>query len=222
MKNGANNGVLPVDFELQGETAVRYSRPAEQMAHEAGYDSLMTAQLFAYLRAISPMRIREAANRLFLYRSIEFVDIERMATEGVGGCSMFDLSRVTLLVAALYAGDMYSNEAPRLIAQAGAEYKWMDDTHILVVLRASGGKAVRQAAELAAQVHGVESWLPFEQWREMQVQETMRLKQNGSHRETAALPASAHSAAAAPADYRTPSASGPLTHSLASATSSSS
>lgn len=166
MKNRSNSGVLPVVFELQGETAVRYKKPAEEMAHEAGYDSLMTAQLFGYLRAISPMRIREAANRLFLYRSIEFLDIDRAASEGTVGSSMFDLSRVTLLVAALEPSESTAIEAPRAIAAANAEFKWMDATHILVVLRASGGTAVRKAAELAAKVHGVESWMPFEQWRD--------------------------------------------------------
>ena len=39
------------------------------LAHEAGFDSLVTAQLYAYLRAISPAQVREAANRLFLYKS---------------------------------------------------------------------------------------------------------------------------------------------------------
>jgi len=175
--------IAPVEVELQGETAVRYSKPAEEMAHEAGYDSLMTAQLFLYLRAISPMRIREAANRLFLYRSIEFVDIERAALEGVVGCSMFDLSRVTLLVAALdpLDGGIMANEAARLISAAGAEYKWMDSAHILVVLRASGGTAIRKASELASKVHGVESWMPFEQWREMQALECRRQVRSNGH-----------------------------------------
>lgn len=173
----ADNSVVPVEFELQGETAVRYSRPAEQMAHEAGYDSLMTAQLFVYLRAISPTRIREAANRLFLFRSIEFIDIDRAALEDVLGYPMFDLSRVTLLVAALDPDDSgLANEAARCIAATGAEYKWMDAAHILVVLRASGGTAIRKAAELAGKVHGVESWMPFEQWRDMQVQEAEAAK----------------------------------------------
>jgi len=169
VKNRSNNGVMPVEFELQGETAVRYSKPAEEMAHEAGYDSLMTAQLFAYLRAIAASKVKEATNRLYLYRSIEYVDLDRAGKEGVVGCSMFDLSRVTLLVAALDPTDGLSNEAPRLIAAAGVEYKWMDNSHMLVVLRASGGAAVRKAGELAAKVHGIESWMPFEQWRDMQV-----------------------------------------------------
>ena len=42
------------------------------LAHEAGFDSLVTAQLYAYLRAISPAQVREAANRLFLYKSPSF------------------------------------------------------------------------------------------------------------------------------------------------------
>jgi len=171
LKDSSRNGVQPVEFELQGETAVRYSKPAEQMAHEAGFDSLMTAQLFAYLRAISPMRIKEAGNRLFLYRSIEFIDIDRAALEGVVGQSMFDLSRVTLLVAALDPTAIDTNEVPRQIAAASAEYKWMDGAHILVVIRSSGGAAIRKAAEVAAKVHGVESWMPFENWREMQARE---------------------------------------------------
>lgn len=169
VSNGSNTGVLPVEFQLQGETAVRYSKTAEQMAHEAGYDSLMTAQLFAYLRSISPTKVKEAANRLFLYRSIEFIDIERAAAEGIVGSPMFDLSRVTLLVAVLDPSDVMVSEAPRLIATVGYEYKWMDSTHILVVLRASGGAAVRKARDLAAQVHGVASWIGFDEWRVAQI-----------------------------------------------------
>jgi len=169
VSNSSINGVLPVEFELDGETAVRYSKPAEEMTHEAGYDSLMTAQLFAYLRALAPSKVKEAGNRLFLFRSIEFVDLDRAAVEGVIGCSMFDLSRVTLLVAALETTkDGVSNEAPRLISAADVDYKWMDNSHMLVVLRASGGAAVRKAGELAGKVHGVESWMPFEQWRDEQ------------------------------------------------------
>merc|ERR1712032_1266156 len=90
-------------------------------------------------------------------------DLDRAASEGVVGHTMYDLARVTLLVAALDPADC--KDAPRLIANAGAEYKWMDSTHVLVVLRASGGAAVRKAAELAAKVRGVVSWMPFYEWR---------------------------------------------------------
>jgi len=159
--------VPPLEFRLEGETAERYSKTDDTLAHEAGFDSLITAQLFAYLRAISPARVREAANRLFLYRSVEYLDLDLAAKEGKIGTCMFDTSRVTLLVAALDTPD--NSEAARLIASAGAVYKWIDSMHILVVLRASGGAAVRKAADLAAMVLGVVSWMGFDEWRAAQV-----------------------------------------------------
>jgi len=159
--------VPPLEFRLEGETAERYSKTDDTLAHEAGFDSLITAQLFAYLRAISPARVREAANRLFLYRSVEYLDLDLAAKEGTIGTCMFDASRVTLLVAALDTPD--NSDAARLIASAGAVYKWIDSMHILVVLRASGGAAVRKAADLAAKVLGVVSWMGFDEWRAAQV-----------------------------------------------------
>eukprot|EP00440_Ansanella_granifera_P055357 gb/GFBE01060010.1/.p1 GENE.gb/GFBE01060010.1/~~gb/GFBE01060010.1/.p1 ORF type:complete len:483 (+),score=84.05 gb/GFBE01060010.1/:1-1449(+) len=162
------NGIQHVKFELLGDTKVRYSGQnndlTEELAHEAGFDSLVTAQLFAYLRVISPAQVNQAANRLFLYKSIEYLDLERIVLKGEVGVCMFDLSRVTLLVAELEPAD--GNEAPRLIQNAGYVCKWVDPTHVLVVLRASGGAAVRKAADLAGQVHGVVSWMGFDEWRE--------------------------------------------------------
>lgn len=160
------NNAPSIEFKLLGETAARYSKIDDDLAHEAGYDSLLTAQLFAYLRAISPSRVREAANRLYLYKSVEFIDLDRATQDGQAGTVMFDLSRVTLLVAALDVPD--NAEAARLISAAGSMYKWMDPTHILVILRASGGAAVRKAADLAAKVHGVSSWMGFDEWKAAQ------------------------------------------------------
>ncbi|CAE7716170.1 PARN [Symbiodinium sp. CCMP2592] len=163
----AGNGTVPhLKFRLVSETASRYGSQADrnELAHEAGFDSLMTAQLFAYLRAISPTQVREGANRLFLYKSIEYLDLDRAALEGEVGACMFDLSRVTLLVAALDTVD--GNDAPRLITNAGYLCKSIDAQHVLVVMRASGGAAVRKAAELAGKVHGVVSWMGFDEWRQ--------------------------------------------------------
>eukprot|EP00932_Pfiesteria_piscicida_P005064 SRR837773.14970.p2 GENE.SRR837773.14970~~SRR837773.14970.p2 ORF type:complete len:354 (-),score=108.57 SRR837773.14970:45-1106(-) len=158
--------VQKLDFRLEGETASRYNRQLDELAHEAGFDSLLTAQLFAYLRAINPALIKDAGNKLFLYRSIDYVDLDRLIQTGQVGTSMFDLSRVTLLVAAL--DPIEGTNAASLVASSGALYKWMDATHILVVLRASGGAAVRKAAELAGQVHGVVAWMGFEEWKAAQ------------------------------------------------------
>jgi hypothetical protein len=159
-------GAPPLQFDLAPATAQRYGRKSEdELAHEAGFDSLVTAQLFVYLRAISSTLVREGVNRLFLFRHVEYLDLDRAGREGQVGTNMFDLSRVTLLVAVL---DTNFQEAPRLIAASGSVYKWIDSRHVLVVLRASGGAAVRKAAELAAQVHGVVSWMGFDEWRAAQ------------------------------------------------------
>mmetsp|Transcript_16810 Transcript_16810/g.29904 ORF Transcript_16810/g.29904 Transcript_16810/m.29904 type:complete len:508 (+) Transcript_16810:152-1675(+) len=163
------NGIPHVKCSLVGDTAVRYADQNElndELAHEAGFDSLVTAQLFAYLRAISPAVVQEAANRLFLYRSTEYLDLEKAALEGQAGESKFDLNRVTLLVAQLDPAD--GNDAPRQISCFGHSYKWIDTNFILVVLRASGGAAVRKAAEMAGKVHGVVSWMGFDEWRDAQ------------------------------------------------------
>lgn len=157
----------PVRFSLLGDTQERYGGSHDGLAHEAGFDSLITAKVFAYLRAMAPARVKESANRLFLFRSVEYLDLDRAVLEGEVGTSIFDLSRVTLLVAALDLID--GHEAPRVIAAAGSASKWLDSHHILVVIRASGGAAVRKAAELAAKVHGVVSWMGFDEWRAAQI-----------------------------------------------------
>lgn len=153
-----------VHFQLEKATGARYSKHDGGLAHEAGFDSLLTGQLFALLRAISPTKVKQAGNRLFLYRSVDYIDLDLAAQDGVSGVSIFDQSRITLLVIALDPEN--PNEAPRSLAAANSLYRWLDTNHILVILRASGGAAVRKAAELAKQVHGVEAWIGFEEWRE--------------------------------------------------------
>lgn len=180
----AGNGVPHLQFELIGDTAIRYKKTDDKLAHEAGYDSLVTAQLFAYLRASAPKIVKEGANRLFLYRSVEFVDLERASASSNRevGTNMFDLTRVTLLVAQI---EPDNGDAAGLIGSNGSAVKWMDSQHILVVLRASGGAAVRKAAELAAQVHGVISWMGFDEWRDLRASEAASASTRGR---TRALP----------------------------------
>lgn len=181
-ENQSNNGMErtpALEFRLQAETAARYGKRHDELAHEAGFDSLVTAQLFAYLRAISPNRVKEAANRLFLYRSVEYLDLDSAVLTGKAGGSVFDLSRVTLLVAAL--DPMDSSDPPRQISTFGSQTKWIDATHILVVLRASGGAAVRKAAELAAKVHGIDAWMGFDEWRAAQQAVCAASRAKGRH-----------------------------------------
>jgi len=147
--------------------------------------SLVTAQLFAYLRALNTAQVERDANKLFLYQTAH-LDLNSAALKGEVGTSMFDLSRVTLLVAALDPLD--GLQATKQISAANHVYKWMDDKHVLVVLGASGGSAIRKAADLAAKVHGVVSWMAFEDWQALKadakldaIKETTARRINGKH-----------------------------------------
>lgn len=152
---------LPCYVDLDTDTAARYSSGGN-LAHDAGFDSLCTAQLYAYLLNLSPDAVAEGANRLFLFKSTECLDLSRAADAGQPGSHIFDMSCETLLVARLsQPKDM---QTLRQISMEGFTYKWMDDSHVLVPVPALGLGASCQAAELAGRVPGAQ-WLPFEVWR---------------------------------------------------------
>lgn len=116
-----------MEFKLEGDTLGRYGRGGEDLSHEAGFDSFITAKLFAYLRAIAPTQVKEGANKLFLFKSVEFIDLDRLGSNGEVGTSMFDLTRVTLLVAALDPEN--GHDVPRQIAAAASRTSgWMRST----------------------------------------------------------------------------------------------
>eukprot|EP00403_Amphidinium_massartii_P008905 CAMPEP_0178421994 /NCGR_PEP_ID=MMETSP0689_2-20121128/26941_1 /TAXON_ID=160604 /ORGANISM="Amphidinium massartii, Strain CS-259" /LENGTH=534 /DNA_ID=CAMNT_0020043537 /DNA_START=35 /DNA_END=1635 /DNA_ORIENTATION=+ len=164
LKDGS--GAVPVEFTLEGETS-QYGNPkAGEKAHQAGYDSLVTAKLFMYLRSLAPMKVSEGANHLFLYHSVEYIDLDRALQTGELGCSLFDHSRVTLLVASVRPDD--AQAVARRMAAAEYLCKIMDIVHVLVVLRASGGAAVRKAVDLATAVPEVLEWMAFDEWRSRQ------------------------------------------------------
>lgn len=80
-----------VKFVLEGdETLTRYGTGGQ--AHEAGFDSLMTAKLFACLRSLAPSTVEDEANRLFLWMSTECVNINGVLVGSLsyyGGCAAF-------------------------------------------------------------------------------------------------------------------------------------
>lgn len=80
-----------VNFVLEGDdTKSRYGTGGQ--AHEAGFDSLMTAKLFACLRLLAPETVAAEANRLFLWMSTECVDISSSFVGRLsyyGGCAAF-------------------------------------------------------------------------------------------------------------------------------------
>jgi len=156
----ATGKALPCSFDLVAETARQYGN-GHDFAHEAGFDSLCTAQLYAHLLSLSPEKVGQSANRLFLFKSIECLDLRRAADFGEPGNSIFDLAHESVLVARLCRqGDA---RALKLISSAGFVYKRMDSSHVLVTIGTSGSEAVSKVTKLDA-IPGVQ-WLSFEEWR---------------------------------------------------------
>jgi len=73
----ASGSCLPCFFDLDHETAAHYG--SGDLAHDAGFDSLCTAQLYAYILNLSPERVSWSANRLFLFKSTECLDLNQAA-----------------------------------------------------------------------------------------------------------------------------------------------
>jgi cold shock CspA family protein len=156
-----NQKRLPCYFDLDHDTAVRYGSGGD-LAHDAGFDSLCTAKLYAYLLNLAPDAVAQGANRLFLYKCIEYLDLGRPADAGEPGSSIFDLRCEVLLVARL--SQPRDTRTLKLISMQGFVYKWMDSLHVLVPVPSSDLGAVSKAAELAGRIPGAQ-WFPFELWR---------------------------------------------------------
>jgi hypothetical protein len=151
---------LPCCFDVVPETAMKYGN-GKDFAHEAGFDSLCTAQLYAHLLNLSPEKVGQSANRLFLFKSMECLDLRRAAEFGEPGVSIFDLTQESFLVARL--SNRRGSRALQLISSLGCLYKRMDAWHVLVIIRATGREAASMVTELDA-IQDVQ-WLCFEEWR---------------------------------------------------------
>lgn len=68
-----------ISFKLAGETQKNYGSPGHERAHEAGYDSLVTAKLFVYLQDLYPEIVLESLNRLSLHKMMECLDLMQAA-----------------------------------------------------------------------------------------------------------------------------------------------
>jgi cold shock CspA family protein len=165
-----------VEFLLEAQTAARYNDEnaagdSDFHAHEAGYDSLATAQLFALLFKIAPSKVTGSKNCLFLYRSSEYVSLGQAQVSGNPGCNIFDLTVVTPLIVRLDKVE-YAKEVMRSIVSAGFEYKRVNDNHLLVIITSAGTSAIEEAAKLSPKVSGVTKWLPLQSY----LQEVRRSK----------------------------------------------
>jgi cold shock CspA family protein len=147
-------------FLRDGVTAAAFYRGD---IHTAGYDSLLTAELFSYLIALSPDLLQECANRLYLYRSAEYLDLNSAAVNGDVAAGLFDMSRETPIVATLAMAN--DKETPKLISKAGYKYHWMDSWQLLVIAETTCADAMAELARLRFKSPGVAQWMPFHIWR---------------------------------------------------------
>lgn len=162
-EQSARDGELPpISFLLDGETAARYGS-GQAAAHEAGYDSLATAQLYAYLITLSPDRVLQGINRLFLYQSVECLDLDRAEAAGAVGSCIFDPARETARVAKVPRSS--AGAAVRALAARGVEHRRMDASHLLVVVRSTGRDAEALLAEVSSELGQAVRWLSLDQWR---------------------------------------------------------
>lgn len=136
-------------FHLEDETERRYGS-GRHRAHEAGFDSLCTAQLYAYLLNLSQDKVLHAVNRLFLYKSMECLDLKQALAGGSFGSSIFSHDEELLVVKM----DRLKDSMRKQVSALGLSFKWIDDSHILLIL---SGHHMDLAIKFAT--------LSFEQWR---------------------------------------------------------
>jgi cold shock CspA family protein len=146
-------------FSLEHETALQYGAE-ESLAHEAGFDSLCTAQLFAHLLNISPKIVYDNANCLFLYKSTECIDLANAAESGEVGSA---ISSDFLLVGKLHKSR--ESGALKSISDGGLLYKWIDSSHLLVSISSQDESSSASASTALASQTSEVQWLPFAQWR---------------------------------------------------------
>lgn len=134
--------------------------------HEAGYDSLLTAALFAYLWAlVGCAGLKRYVDRLFLFQSCECLDLGAALSGASAAANAFADFRGAVLVGEMLSPDAQLKTVDK-IGKIGRDkffYRKMDEKHLLVFIRAaSHEEAVKNARELgSAQVR----WYGLEMWR---------------------------------------------------------
>eukprot|EP00928_Gymnodinium_smaydae_P067819 TRINITY_DN5080_c0_g3_i1.p1 TRINITY_DN5080_c0_g3~~TRINITY_DN5080_c0_g3_i1.p1 ORF type:complete len:615 (+),score=59.33 TRINITY_DN5080_c0_g3_i1:57-1847(+) len=151
-------------------TGYSFSMCSESFAHQAGFDSLLTAELFRCLCFLYHDRVEASKDCLHLHNCGASLDLRR-AIRGMhpdGQCFGED-ANVTLLVAVMHSADARKNTASRISERAKQDrsffYRKMNDARfLLVVLRCSGLRAEQKAKYLGSILPGV-VWVDFHAWK---------------------------------------------------------
>lgn len=163
-----------LQFDLLGETEHRYGSIREDLemdvhlAHEGGFDSLMTALLLAHLYELCPEEVSESMNRLFLYRSIDALNFNSDTNDI--GAPVFSVGTVRV---ARFENSDAKERGEDCIAQArknhpecGFFFRKIDDEYLLVPECTENKFAI-----LSGFMPGVR-WKDFDRWREDERKQT--------------------------------------------------
>eukprot|EP00928_Gymnodinium_smaydae_P067816 TRINITY_DN5080_c0_g2_i3.p1 TRINITY_DN5080_c0_g2~~TRINITY_DN5080_c0_g2_i3.p1 ORF type:complete len:620 (+),score=62.24 TRINITY_DN5080_c0_g2_i3:58-1917(+) len=150
-----------------GYTSFAYSGG---VVHQAGFDSLLTADIFRCLRLLYGDRVDASKDRLYLHNCGVSLDLGRaLRGENPDGSCFGDDLNLTLLVAVMHTDDARQNTPFRISECAKQDRSFFyrrtsDARFLLVVLRCSGSCAASKADKLGALLPGV-TWIDFDTWK---------------------------------------------------------
>eukprot|EP00927_Polykrikos_kofoidii_P019575 TRINITY_DN19169_c0_g1_i1.p1 TRINITY_DN19169_c0_g1~~TRINITY_DN19169_c0_g1_i1.p1 ORF type:complete len:427 (-),score=66.75 TRINITY_DN19169_c0_g1_i1:19-1299(-) len=128
-----------VSFELDENTLRRYGTTGQ--AHEAGYDSFMTAKLFACLRAMAPETVAAESDRIYLWMSTECIDI----VEGFNGRVAY-YSQCVAFVASFEGENSKPKDHIGELRRTGSRGEVLTDRHALILWNISDSTSASIAA----------------------------------------------------------------------------
>lgn len=160
-------------FSEEPQTYARYHADGDghRHEHEAGYDSLLTAQLFLYLQAIAPHKVEEGCGRLFLFKNNKNIDLGKpkfyqqphhespghYSDSTAGGDQEAWEAEETYFVAQLVTPSSHEEQLLGAVWNAGFRCSLLDEWHVLVRLDAGTAGGLEEFARLLP----VANWAPY-------------------------------------------------------------
>lgn len=165
-----------LNFKLLAETEHRYGSIRENLeidvhlAHEGGFDSLMTALLLAHLYELCPEQVPAAMNRLFLYKSIDALNFNGPASDI--GAPVFSVGTVRVarfenVDAKEHAEDCIT-QARKHYPECGFFFRKIDDEHLLVP------ECTEDKFVILSRIVPGGHWKDFDTWKEDERRKTQK------------------------------------------------
>lgn len=171
-----------LQFELEELTAGRYGdelgKEGDELTHEAGYDSLMTAKLFGHLKEAYKPIVAQGANRFYLHKSTDCLNLFNARVGRGAATTVYDSER--LVVAILLDQDAIQNTAKRISEARRSDreyaffYRKMEESLLLIP-----DCPKVKLEKLSRRLPGVH-WIAFHRWQEKARSERERPPDRGS------------------------------------------